>query len=206
MRDNINKIIDYLNKNLIILSPTDTVFGLLANSYSVDAMKNLYKIKNRPVDKTFAIFIHPKYINQYTDFNYRNQKLFEKFTPGPVTFVVKNINHNVSHIELNGKIAIRIPQNKYLLEILEVYKKPLIATSANISGDENPRTFDEISKMIINNPLVISENFNDVFQCEMSQIASSIFDISENKINIVRQGSIKIEEIYNYLKIINLEY
>ena len=77
-------------------------------------MKNLYKMKNRPVDKTFAILIHPQYINQYTDLNYRNQKLFEKFTPGPVTFVVQNINHNLSHIELNGKIAIRIPQNKYL--------------------------------------------------------------------------------------------
>jgi tRNA threonylcarbamoyl adenosine modification protein (Sua5/YciO/YrdC/YwlC family) len=204
MRDNINKIIDSLNENFIIISPTDTVFGLLANSYSIDAMKNLYKIKNRPVDKTFAIFIHPQYINQYTDLNYRNQKLFEKFTPGPVTFVVQNINHNLSHIELNGKIAIRIPQNKYLLEILDKYKKPLIATSANISGDKNPKTFDEINKMIINNPLTIIENFHDILKYKMSQIASSIFDISEDRINTIREGSVKIKEIYDFLKTFNL--
>ena len=167
-------------------------------------MKNLYKIKNRPVDKTFAIFIHPQYINQYTDLNYRNQKLFEKFTPGPVTFVVQNINHNLSHIELNGKIAIRIPQNKYLLEILDKYKKPLIATSANISGDKNPKTFDEINKMIINNPLTIIENFHDILKYKMSQIASSIFDISEDRINTIREGSVKIKEIYDFLKTFNL--
>ena len=78
-------------------------------------------------------------------------------------------------------------------------------TGKNVSsGDKNPKTFDEINKMIINNPLTITENFNDIFECKMSQIASSIFDISEDRINTIREGSVTIKEIYDFLKTFNL--
>jgi L-threonylcarbamoyladenylate synthase len=202
MKNNINKIIEYLNQDLIILSPTDTVFGLLANSYSQIAIENLYKIKNRPIHKTFAVFIHPKFLDQYTNLNQRNRKLFEKFTPGPVTFIVKNTNKNLDHISLNNKIAIRIPDNDDLLELLMEYKKPLVATSANISGEENPKNFKEINQFIKTNPLVALNNLESHYT--MSHEASSIFDISDYEIKTIRQGNLKIEEIQIFLKSINL--
>ena len=58
--------------------------------------------------------------------------------------------------------------------------------------------------MIINNPLTIIENFHDILKYKMSQIASSIFDISEDRINTIREGSVKIKEIYDFLKTFNL--
>ena len=134
----------------IILFPTDTVYGLLANGYSKQAMENLFLIKNRPQEKTFAIFTDKKKLNQYVELNNRNLILFEKFTPGAVTFILKNKNENLKHLEIEGKIGIRIPKNKFLQKLLENLNFPIIATSANISGKNTPTNYENIDETIKN--------------------------------------------------------
>ncbi len=189
--------IDILSNNKILLVKTDTIFGLLCDAQSQDAIKKIYEIKERDESKTCAIFIHPNQIGDYIhQQNNRNLKLFEKFTPGPVTFVIKNINKNLTHLEKNGKIGIRIPNDSNLLSLLAKYKKPLIATSANISGYENPISFSEIDQKILDHAEIFFFNLeNSILE---SNLASSVFDISSEEIIVLRKGAIGIDEIVNY--------
>ena len=193
----IQDLLSALSRHNSILIPTDTVYGLVADGYSIESRDNLYEIKRRSIEKTFAIFIHAENSDLYFHRNFRNQRIFEKFPY--VTFIVKNINKKLQHLEVDGKIGIRVPNSIPILRLLKIYDKPLIATSANISGDKAPTMLDEVSEEIINHPLVFSRGIQNHFDCIRSGVSSSIFDISEEKIRIIREGSIKLREIENFL-------
>ena len=180
----------------IILFPTDTVYGLLTNGYSKQAMDNLFLIKNRPKEKTFAIFIDKKRIIHYAELNDRNRILFEKFTPGSVTFILKNKDKNLSHLEMEGKIGIRIPKNKFLQELLENLNFPIIATSANISGKNTPTHYENIDEAIKNHELTHNINYEYLLDEEPTGLSSSIFDISSDEIKILREGEITLHDLY----------
>ena len=184
-----------LLKNKVIVFPTDTVYGLLANGYSEQAMNNVFSIKQRPKEKTFAIFIDKKRIGKYVELSDRNRALLEKYTPGPVTFILKNKDKKLTHLEIDGKIAIRIPENKFLQQLLKILKFPLIATSANISNEKTPIVYQSIDERIKNHDLVNNINYEYLLDKEPSGISSSIFDISENKIKVLREGLIKLYDI-----------
>jgi L-threonylcarbamoyladenylate synthase len=179
----------------VILFPTDTVYGLLANAYSEKAKENVFLIKERSREKTFALFIDKKKIDNYLDLNERNYLLFQRFTPGPVTFIVKNKDIKLNHIAFNNKIGVRIPENKFLQKLLEILDFPLIATSANISNEETPINYRDVNNKIKNHHLVHNLNYEYLLDLKPSGFSSSIFDISEDEIKVLRDGKIKLGDL-----------
>jgi len=134
---NIKKSKYLLNKGECIAIPTETVYGLAANAYSDRATSKIFKLKKRP--KTNPLIVHYislKMLKKDCDLNKNFFKLFKKFSPGPITFVLKlKKNSKISKNVTNNKktLAVRFPKNKVARKLLKKLNYPLAAPSANIS-------------------------------------------------------------------------
>ncbi|MGC9517563.1 MAG: L-threonylcarbamoyladenylate synthase [Methanomicrobiales archaeon] len=140
----IETVIDILREGGIIIYPTDTVYGIGANIYNENAIKKVYSIKKRDLNKPLSICvsdIDEIYKIAYTDHNSR--KFINKLLPGPYT-VILNKKENVPDILTAGsdKIGVRIPDSKICSLISSEF--PITTTSANLSGKKVLKSIDEI--------------------------------------------------------------
>ena len=153
---NIKKAIKYLNNNECIGIPTETVYGLAANAYSDKATRKIFNLKKRP--KKNPLIVHYYSLNDLKkdcvlDLNFF--RLYKKFCPGPISFVLKLKNESrISENVTNKKktIAIRFPSHKLTRSLLKFLEFPLAAPSANLSKQISPVSksdvFDEFGKKI----------------------------------------------------------
>ena len=174
----------------IIVFPTDTVYGVGCNPFNKKAVDKIYKIKNRPKSKPFPILVYSmKEANQIADFDSDSQRLAEKFWPGPLTLILKLKDSRIKKsLDVEEKIAIRIPNNKCLLELLSTCKF-LIGTSANISGQESFTNSEECYKSLSD-----FDVFLDGGNLE-GKGESTILEIKDGKPIIHRSGALRKEEI-----------
>ena len=137
-QSNIKKAKKLLDKNSCIAVPTETVYGLAANAYSTKAVKKIFLLKKRP--KSNPLIVHySKLIDLQKDcfLNGNFVKLYKRFSPGPITFVLKLKKYSkISKLVTNNKktLAVRFPKHKILKNLLNKLNYPLAAPSANISS------------------------------------------------------------------------
>ncbi len=153
---NIKKAIKYLNNNECIGIPTETVYGLAANAYSNKATRKIFNLKKRP--RKNPLIVHYYSLNDLKkdcvlDLNFF--RLYKKFCPGPISFVLKLKNESrISENVTNKKktIAIRFPSHKLTRSLLKFLEFPLAAPSANLSKQISPVSksdvIDEFGKKI----------------------------------------------------------
>ena len=145
---NIKKSISFLNKDDCVAIPTETVYGLAANAYSSKAVRKIYTLKRRPINN--PSIIHYSSLNQLEkdcELNENFFKLYKKFCPGPITFVLKlKKESRISKIATNNKktVAIRFPKNKITQKLLKILNYPLAAPSANISTKISPVSASDV--------------------------------------------------------------
>ncbi len=145
---NIKKAKYYLDKNECIGLPTETVYGLAANAYSKKATLKIFKLKKR--NKRNPLIVHYcslKMLNNDCMINEEFYKLFKKYCPGPITFVLKlKKKSNISKIVTNNKktLAVRFPSHHLAIKLLKILKYPLAAPSANISSKISPVTKEDV--------------------------------------------------------------
>ena len=145
---NIKKSISFLNKDDCVAIPTETVYGLAANAYSSKAVRKIYTLKRRPINN--PSIIHYSSLNQLEkdcELNKNFFKLYKKFCPGPITFVLKLKKEScISKIATNNKktVAIRFPKNKITQKLLKILNYPLAAPSANISTKISPVSASDV--------------------------------------------------------------
>ena len=145
---NIKKSISFLNKEDCVAIPTETVYGLAANAYSSKAVRKIYTLKRRPINN--PSIIHYSSLNQLEkdcELNKNFFKLYKKFCPGPITFVLKlKKESRISKIATNNKktVAIRFPKNKITQKLLKILNYPLAAPSANISTKISPVSASDV--------------------------------------------------------------
>ena len=133
----IKKAKKYLDKNYCIGVPSETVYGLAANAYAYSAVKKIYKLKKRP--KNNPLIVHYFDINSLKKdciINDKFTKLYKKFSPGPITYILKlkknsKISKNVTNKEKN--LAVRFSEHKVFKRLLSELNYPLAAPSANIT-------------------------------------------------------------------------
>ena len=137
IQSNIKKAKKYLDKNDCIAVPTETVYGLAGNAYSNIAVKKIYKLKKRPVNN--PLIVHYYDINKLKQDCHINDnfiKLFNKFSPGPITFILKlKQDSKISNFVTNKQksLAVRFPKHLLFRKLLKNLNYPLAAPSANIS-------------------------------------------------------------------------
>ncbi|HEX5186087.1 MAG TPA: L-threonylcarbamoyladenylate synthase [Nitrososphaeraceae archaeon] len=186
----------------IIVFPTDTIYGLGCNPYNSTAVEKIFQIKKRTKNKPLPLLTsNIKYAEKIILLNDIGRKLAEHFWPGPLTIIGKLIDNNVSKVLTAGKqtLGIRIPNNVDTLNLLN-YCKVLSGTSANISNDNSNSTAIEVmnSKLVGYDAILIGDDTKP--RNPFSFKGSTIVDITSNDIQIIREGVIKSETIYEILK------
>ena len=179
-----------ISDGAIIVFPTDTVYGLGCNPYNHDAVLSLYEIKKREKTKPFPVIGYSKKeLEKIAEFNSLEEKIAEKFWPGPITLILKVKDMNIQKsLSLGEKIAVRVPNNQCALALLKKCKL-LVGTSANISGDGSFSDPKECSENLTGYDLFIDGGIIS------SQGESTIAEIENNNVKILRKGSISKEMI-----------
>ena len=183
-------VIKKIKAGEIIVFPTDTVYGIGCDPYNKNAILRLYEIKKRDKTKPFPILGLSKLeLEKIAVFNTLEGKIAEKFWPGQVTLVLEVKDEKLRQsLCLDKKIAVRVPDNQCILSLLKECKF-LVGTSANISGTAPFTNPNDCSKNIIGYDLLIDGGIIS------SQSESTIVEIVEGSIKILREGNISEKEI-----------
>ena len=189
-----DKIITLLKDGGLLAMPTDTVFGL-ASMMDEKAIKRVYEVKGRSFDKPLPMMCCSKemigsvaYINKDAD------KIIDKFMPGALTIVFKKKEEVPDFVTMGRKtIGIRMPDDEFILDLIEKLGKPLMVTSANISGNGSLISWKDVYACM--------KGKIEGIICEDARgdIASTIIDVSED-LKLLREGPLSIEEIKESLK------
>ncbi len=178
----------------VVVFPTETVYGLWANALDPQAVKKVFKIKNRPADNPLIVHLGKKSnIKKYAYIKNELQKLIIKYLmPGPLTIVLLK-KENIPDIVTAGSqfVAIRIPSNKIAKDFLTIINLPIVAPSANRSTESSPTSAQMVTKSLGKQvPMII-----DWWLCEFG-IESTVVMVPNNKeIIILRPGVITKEDI-----------
>jgi len=187
----LSQVKDALAKGKIIVYPTDTLYGLGADIFNIDAIKKIYKIKKRPENLPISIAVSSiSDIRQLAYVDDKVEKIIKKFLPGELTIVLRKKSKVLDILTNNKeKIAIRIPKNKIALEILSNYG-PLTCTSANIHGQKTPSLINDINMQFKKSDIALY-----IDNGKLNGAASTIVDLTNDKPLILREGNIKEKEI-----------
>ena len=190
-KENLEEIKQVLDKNGIIIFPTDTVYGISCNCYSEEALKKLYSFKNRPLTKPINVLTDSKEKIETVakKLSEKEQELIQKYLPGDLTLIVDKKENVPDLLTANlPTIGVRIPKHNIALKILENYPYPLATSSVNLSGD-SPGI--EVSDFI--------EEFKDKVDIIVDGgpspigVPSTIIRVEGNEVRVLREGRLKIE-------------
>src|SRR6476469_8812958 len=136
----------------VLLYPTDTIWGLGCDATYDAAIKRIYQIKNRDDSKSLIILLaEPRDLLHYVAAPDPAVFDFIETTQRPTTIIFENaINLPEKLIAADGSIAIRIVQDEFCRHLIKRLRKPIVSTSANVSGEPSPKSFNEISDKIRN--------------------------------------------------------
>ena len=178
----------------IIVYPTDTVYGIGCDPYNKKSVDKIYQIKQRPKTKPFPVLAYSiDVVSEIAEFDKDSKKIAKKFWPGPLTLILKLRDRKLKEsLNLNEKIAVRVPNNQCLLGLLK-NSKLLIGTSANFSGESSFTESDDCYQRIKEYDI-----FLDGGDIE-GGVESTILEMVKGKPIIHRIGTLKKEEIIEFL-------
>ncbi len=148
----LNECITQLKQNGCILYPTETVWGIGCDATNENAIEKIYQIKERTSEKSLIILVSSiSMLKKYVPELSQNSITILETFPKPLTVIypqVKGLAKNVHHAD--GSVAIRIIKNKFCEQLITAFEKPIVSTSANLSGQPTPLSFHSISQDILN--------------------------------------------------------
>jgi len=173
-----------------ILIPTETVYGLVCLWDNETAKNSIYRAKIRPEHKPFQMLTDSiEMAKRYgCIIDNRTEKIMNAFCPGPITIVVPASN--------GSKIGFRIPEYRFVLNLISYVGKPLAATSANISGKTPALNIKNALSAIKLQPILTI----DGGELPESSIASTVIDVTDSDIKVLRKGPIPLSAILKVLK------
>jgi len=195
---NIKKSIFFLNRNECIGIPTETVYGLAANAYSDLATSKIFKLKKRPKNNPLIVHYYSlENLKKDCKINQNFIKLYKKFCPGPITFILKLKSKNkISKNVTNKKktLAVRFPKHSLTRKLLKELDFPLAAPSANISTKVSAVSKKDVEEEFGNKIKFILDGGSSKIGLE-----STIVNL-DPKPAILRLGAIEVSKINKVLK------
>lgn len=200
-----NKIGEFLKDGNLIIYPTDTVYGVGGIIDSDEAITKIYKAKERSFKSPLIVLVSDvAKIEEIAYIEEKNrekiEKLIKEFWPGGLTIIL-NKKNNVPDIMVSGgkTVGVRMPDLDTALKIIEAAGGLLTTTSANISGEATPRSYNELSEAFKERVEILV----DGGKCPVGT-ASTIIDMSD-KPKILRVGAISVEDIEKIIGKLNGE-
>ena len=195
---NIKKARNLLNKRECVAIPTETVYGIAGNAYSDTACKKIFRLKKRPMNNPLIIHYYDlKKLKDDCDLNGDFLKLYKRFCPGPITFILNQKKKSkISKVATNKKntLAVRFPKHPVARILLKHLKFPIAAPSANISSRVSAVTSSDVKDDFGKKIKYILEGGRSSVGVE-----STIIDLRK-KPKILRLGGLEVETIQKILK------
>lgn len=193
-KTHIHSLCQKLKNDECLILPSDTIYGLASLAYSAKAIENVFKIKERAIDKKLPIhYANLEMLSIDVEITPVLEKLASKFWPGALTIIAtKKSNSKLQYLE--ETVGIRIPNHPLLLEIIATLQEPITMSSANKNGVEPENTFAKIQQALANGSILLDGIEDDK---NITKIPSTIIDISKNKLEFIRIGAISEDEILN---------
>lgn len=187
MYEDIKKATEVLKNGGVILYPTDTIWGIGCDATNEEAVKRVYEIKQRSDSKSMLVLLDnpvkiQSFVEEMPDIAWDLIELTDK----PLTIIYDDARHLAPNlIAEDGSIGIRITDEEFSMKLCQQFRKPIVSTSANISGTTAPALFREISEDIIEAvDYVVEYRQND----NQKSKPSSIMKISKDgTIQIIRK-------------------
>ena len=142
--------ISILQSGGLILYPTDTIWGIGCDATNADAVNKIYALKNRPESKSLIVLLadEKEILKHVSNVDLRIFDFLSK-TKKPTTVVYEDVIGVADNlISPNGSVAIRLVNDEFCKHLIKRFRKPIVSTSANISGEATPKTFNEITNAI----------------------------------------------------------
>jgi L-threonylcarbamoyladenylate synthase len=178
MKQEIEKSLKILQKKEILLYPTDTVWGIGCDATSEAAVSKIYTIKQRAESKSLIILVDEiEMLQQYIPTISKEIKALLSKTTNPTTIIYNNpIGLAKNVVAQDNTVAIRIVQNDFCKQLIAAFGKPIVSTSANISGNETPKSFKEIAQPILESVDYVVNLHRE----ERNEKSSTILKVAEN--------------------------
>ena len=187
----LERIISELEAGRLIVYPTETVYGLGCDPFDETAVKRVYMAKRRPFDMPMSIAVKDlKMMEEITVLDERAKKLVKKFMPGPLTLIVTK-GPSIPDIltASSNEIGIRIPEQPVALKLIETFG-PIVSTSANIHSHKDNTTCQDAMKDLGSSVSI----YVDGGPCKLGR-PSTIIQVTDGQMNMIRQGTISPKEI-----------
>jgi L-threonylcarbamoyladenylate synthase len=189
----ISKAAEILRRGELVAIPTETVYGLAANALDPAAVLKIYETKGRPAFNPLIVHVHDanqfsKYANEVPELI---RTLAEKFSPGPITFVLPKKNIIPDIVTGGGEtVALRVPGHPITLKLLAHLDFPLAAPSANPFGYISPvnamHVADQLEGLI---PYILDGGPSII------GVESTVVTVENNKLIVLRLGGVSVEDL-----------
>lgn len=173
MHNDIKKALEVIKNGGIILYPTDTIWGIGCDATNEKSVSRIYQIKKREDSKSMLVLLeNPALLERYVIEVPEIAWDLAEVATTPLTVIypgAKNLAKNL--LAEDGSIGIRFTKETFTMQLLQRFRRPLVSTSANISGEKSPASFDEISEEIKNQvDYIVEYRQNDTTPAQPSSI------------------------------------
>lgn len=172
--DDLTNAVAALKSGGIILYPTDTIWGLGCDPADEKAISRIFEIKNRPAEKSMIILVNSvAMLERYTSDVHAVAFDLLEVSEGPMTLVLPARENSFapSLVSSDGYIGIRVTTDEFCSALISRYRKPVVSTSANISGSPSPAIFSEIAAEITGAAdYIVAHRQNDIRRAKPSAV------------------------------------
>jgi L-threonylcarbamoyladenylate synthase len=172
--DDITRSVEVLRSGGVILYPTDTIWGLGCDPSNDEAVGKIFRLKRRPAEKSMIILVDSiAMLERYTSGIHEVVYEIIEAEVNPLTLVLPAAGSMLcqSVISADGFVAVRICRDMFCSSLIGRFRKPLVSTSANLSGDPPPAVFSEISAEIVTGAdYVVNHRRNDTRRAKPSPV------------------------------------
>ena len=181
-----------ISRGGVIVYPTDTVYGIGCDVFNTEAVKRIYEVKKRDPKPMPVLCKSISDIERVGLMDDRVLTLANIFWPGPVSILVPKLDRLPDIVTAgNTEVAVRIPDNLIVLEIIERAGKPIVGTSANLSGERPPSNHTEISPEILGGVDAVVE----AGRTKYGEPSTVVKITQDNQLVIIREGVLKARDI-----------
>lgn len=185
MNVDVIKAIEGLKEGKSLLYPTDTIWGLGCDATNEEAINKVFEIKSRPKNKSFIVLVSSvamleRYVSEFPEVCYDLIDLAEK----PLTIIYDcPVGLPKSLLAEDGSIGIRVTKDQICNHIIQGLRKPIVSTSANLSGEPNPKSFHDINSKIKDSvDMILEERWDE----NMNQPSSIIKIGADHSVKVIR--------------------
>jgi len=183
-----------LRQGGVIVYPTDSVYGLACHALNLDAVKRVNDIKAREMGKPLQIEVSPEFAARYAYIDAPAQRITRKFWPGALSIIVPK-KASVPDFVSQTNVCLSCQANKVSRRISALLGKPFVTTSANLAGEDSPKSLGEVSESVLSAVDLVLDAGPTKYG-----VPNTILDLSCEPVEIIREGPVKKKDLVNLVK------